>query len=375
MRQIFFDESGNTGQNLIDEADPIFTLASCSFHSDEEKEILEHFKQLPLFNSKELKFSSLRKSAAGQKAVIAFLNSACVNFRTAAAVLFHKPFMVVTKYCDVVLEPSFREAGVDFYKRGANIATANLLTTTMPVFLNPTTWFNFLSLFVRVVRERTPSLFYEWRDLAELIYSHLEYSQPEMADFLVPVLVMRDCNELFNMLGDEEFDPIVPAYYVVIDHWGKSISGRYKIIADESRVLAKERNRILTFSDQKLKSISVGYDRRKMDYPLKVSEIVFVDSTAYRQVQFADILSGAITSAAKAKTKGELQSGTFAHDIMNLCFSKKLIIDGVWPNHEIAPEDLGTHIESSPGDIDAATYAARILKGHPITKKKTDKPE
>lgn len=372
MRQIFFDECGNTGQNLIDEADPIFVLASCSFTNDEEQELLSHFQRLPQFNSSELKFTSLRKSPQGQKAVLDFLGSAKVTSKAAAVVVFHKPFMVVTKYCDLVLEPSMREAGVDFYKSGANIATANLLTTTMPVFLNPVMWSNFLALFVRVIRERTPKVFYEWRKSAELIYSYLEYKEPYMAHFLAPVFLMNSCDELFKTVNPDELDPIVPAYYIVVNHWGTHIGSYFELISDESKVLAKERDRMLAFSNPNLKSVSVGYDRRKMNYPLKVSDIIFVDSTTHRQVQIADILSGAIANAAKARTKGELQSGTFARDVFELCFAKELIIDAVWPNHEVTPEELGTDKDSRPDDVDAATYAAMIMKGHPLTKKVPD---
>ncbi len=367
MRKVFFDESGNTGQNLIDQADPIFVLGSCSFHVDEEEEVLSHFQQ---FKGPELKFSRLRKSAAGQKAVLAFLASAEVTSTTAAAFVIHKPFMVVTKYCDLVLEPSFRHAGIDFYKRGMNIATANILTT-MPTLLNPTTWSNFLSLFVRVVRERTPSLFNEWQLLAKLIYSHLEHSEPTWADFIAPVFLMSDSSELLEGLGDHELDPLVPAYYVIVDHWGKSVGDVYEVIADESKVLAKERGRLLTFSDPNLKTVSAGYDRRKMDLPLKVSEIVGVNSTAYRQVQFADVLCGAIASAAKAQTKGPLKPSTFAHDVWDLCHSKRLIIGGLWPDHEVDPKDLETDIVPGPNEVNLPTYTAMILKGHPSTKKST----
>ncbi|MGA2030099.1 MAG: hypothetical protein ABSG87_08510 [Verrucomicrobiota bacterium] len=184
---------------------------------------------------------------------------------------------------------------------------------------------------------------------------------------------MRDHNELFETINPDELDPLVPAYYVVVNHWGKSIGCFYEVVADESKVLAKERARLLKFSNPDLKPISVGYDRRKMDYPLKVSDILAVNSKAHHQVQFADILSGAITNAAKARTKGLLRPKTFAHDVMELCFSKKLIVDGVWPSDEIDPKDLGTEIESGADDIDAATYAAMILKNHPLTKK-PDKP-
>ena len=155
--------------------------------------------------------------------MLAFLASAQVTSKTAAAFVIHKPFMVVTKYCDLVLEPSFRKAGLDFYKRGTNIATANILTTTMPVFLNPTTWSNFLSLFVRVVRERTPSLFNEWRRLAELIFAQLEHTERESADFFAPVFLMSDSSELFAGLGDDELDAGVDLaleIVALVDHVG-----------------------------------------------------------------------------------------------------------------------------------------------------------
>jgi hypothetical protein len=250
-----------------------------------------------------------------------------------------------------------------------NIATANLLTTTMPVFLNPTTWSNFLSLFVRVLRERTPSLFTEWQRLAKLIFAHLEQTEREAAKFFAPVFLMSDSSELFETLGDDELDPLVPAYYVIVDHWGKSVGDVYEVVADESKVLARERERLLALSDPNLKPVSAGYDRRKMDFPLKVSDIVAVDSMAHRQVQLADILSGAIASATKALTRGALQPGTFAHDILELCRSKEIIIGTLWPSRDVGPAALDTDITPSPNDVGLARYAAMIFGGDPSTRK------
>jgi hypothetical protein len=277
--------------------------------------------------------------------------------------------MVVTKYCGLVLEPSFRKAGLDFYKRGANIAIANILTTTIPIFLNTTTWFNFFSLFVRVIRERKPPLFNEWRSLAELIFSHLGNKNRKLADLFAPILIMRDCNELFETLGEDELDPLVPAYHCIVDYWGRSIGSLFEVIADESKVLAKERGRLLALSNQNLKPFDAGYDRRRIEFPLKVADIMTVDSTTQPQIQLADVIGGAITCAAKARTKGVLQTGTFAHNVLDLCFSKGIIIGAVWPNADVDPRDLETDIEPDPKDVDLATYTASILKSHPSTKK------
>lgn len=366
MTQIFFDESGNTGQNLIDEVDPIFVLASCSFIGAEEQELISHFRD---FKGPELKFSRLRKTATGQKAMLNFIGSPAMTPKTVAAFVIHKPFMVVTKYCDLVLEPSFRESGVDFYERGMNIALANMLTAVMPVILNPATWSNFLSLFVRVIRERTPKVFSEWRNSAELIYSYLEHKNADASHYFAPVFLIKNCEDFFRTVNADELDPVIPSYHTSVDHWGKSLGCYFEVIADASKVLAKERARLLAFSNTKLKPVNVGYDRRKIEFPLKVSDIVVVDSKTTLQVQFADVISGAIASALKARLKRPLQQGTFVRDSLELCFSKNLIIGGVWPTNEIDPEDLGTEVQVGPDDVDAASYAALILKGHPATKK------
>src|SRR6266705_93940 len=178
MKRVFFDESGNTGQNLLDATDPVFVLSSCRFEPEQEAALLNHFagRQGP-----ELKFSRLRRNEAGQRAVVAFLQAAEVNHVSVASYIINKRFMIVTKYCDIVVEPTFREAGVDFYEKGLNIATANLLAMVMPTYLNPMTWDRFLAAFVRMIRERSLPAFQDFRRLAELAYNHLENAQPEMA--------------------------------------------------------------------------------------------------------------------------------------------------------------------------------------------------
>jgi hypothetical protein len=365
MAKVFIDESGNSGQNLLDQADPVFVLASCSFGGDAESKVLSHFAQ---FQGPELKYSRLRKSAPGQQAVLSFLRSDEFTSETAAAVIFHKPFMVVTKYCDLVLEPHFRNAGRDFYARGLNIATANLLSTTMPVILNPSTWLSFLSLFVRSVRERTPSLFNEWRKLGEIIYSYLEHEHPSAAHLFASVLSISSADAFYLSLTSDELDPIIPSYPVIVNHWGKSLIEPFDVVADASRVLSKSRDRLLALSAHGLKPVSAGYDRRKIDYPLKVSDIVFVNSLSFRQVQIADIIGGALAAAAKALVKGPLRPGTYAYEILHLCNSKGIVVDMLWPSNEIDPKGLGTDVAPNAEDVSLADYTGKVLAGDPATK-------
>lgn len=365
MKQVFFDESGNTGQNLVDEADPVFVLASCSFDSNQQQETVSCFHR---FKGAEVKFSRLRKTSSGRKAVLAFLQSAAVTAKTAAAVVFHKPYMVVSKYCDVVLEPSMHAAGINFYERGANIATANLLYTTMPVFLNPKTWSDFLSLFVRLIRERSPQLFNEWRTSAELIMSYLGETHHDSAAFIAPVCLLCGSDELFESIGADELDPLIPAYHVLADHWGKVLSAGYEIVADESKVLARARSRLLLLSDPNLKPVTAGYDRRKMEFPLKVADIIPVNSAANVQVQLADVICGAIASSGKALTRGAPLEA-FDKDVFDLCNSKKIVINALWPSAKVDPSELGTDTQPRLDEVDLTDYTMKILKGDPATKR------
>jgi hypothetical protein len=363
MNRVYFDESGNTGEDLWNAEDPIFVLSSCRFSPESEKDLLDYFKH---YRGPELKFSRLRRNEAGRFAVLRFLEDPRINSSSVAAFIVHKPFMVVTKYCDLVLEPSAREAGLNFYERGLNIATANLLTTVMPVVLTPTTWNNFLRGFVRIIRERTHAAFNEFSRIAELIYAHLEHSNKELSYCIAPALLVRPA-EFFSLLGDHVLDPIIPSYYVLSDYWGRSLQQSFEICADQSKVLVKERQRLLALGDQNITAVEQGFDRRKMQFPLKVGTINAVDSTVERQVQLADIISGSLSGALKSDDRRK--DGTFENQILKICFSRKFYVNAIWPDKEVDPKRLETDEPPSEGQFDLPTYTMMVHQQHPITRK------
>jgi hypothetical protein len=154
MKKVFFDESGNTGENLFDPGAPVFVLASCCFSHHEENTLFNGFKS---FSGPEIKFKNLRKTDRGRQAIIALFGAAEVSATSVTAAILHKPYMAVTKYCDIVIEPSMKQFAVNMYRDGCNMATANLLYNVMPTFLNEKTWQSFLAAFVHFIRDRSPS--------------------------------------------------------------------------------------------------------------------------------------------------------------------------------------------------------------------------
>jgi hypothetical protein len=362
MKRVFFDESGNTGQNLLDPRDPVFVLASCRFEPEQESGLLNHFanRQGP-----ELKFSRLRKTEAGQRAVLALLGSSDVTTSSVAAYVINKPFMVVTKYCDIVLEPSFRRVGLNFYERGMNIALANLLWMAMPVYLAAATWDSFLAGFVRLIRERTPQAFDDFQRAAALIYSYLEFKERDLSHYIAATVELS--REVLPMIGEDELDPLVPGYYVLAGHWGKLLGEAFEMVVDRSKVLAKEQPRLMKLASGDLARFEAGHDRRTMEFPLKVDRITAVDSRTEKQVQLADILCGAVARAANSSATP--QDGTFENRVFKICFDKGLIIGACWPDKEIDPAKIGTDQTPLPGQIGLAEYTSMIARDDPRTKR------
>jgi hypothetical protein len=74
-RNIYVDESGNTGENLIDPVQPVFVLGSVNLDSSLSATLLDNvLRQLPKGHG-EPKYSSLAKTKAGRKALMECLSS------------------------------------------------------------------------------------------------------------------------------------------------------------------------------------------------------------------------------------------------------------------------------------------------------------
>jgi len=78
IADIYFDESGNTGANLLDLSQPIFALGSCDFTERECEKLL-----VPLLSrgASEIKFVNLKRRASGQNKIIDLLQNKLVTPR------------------------------------------------------------------------------------------------------------------------------------------------------------------------------------------------------------------------------------------------------------------------------------------------------
>lgn len=84
---IAFDESGNTGQDLTNPDQPIFSLASVCLSDSDAENIL---KTLKTQQKQEVKFTSLLQSQSGQQRIISLFQSEHINPNNVKLSVIHK---------------------------------------------------------------------------------------------------------------------------------------------------------------------------------------------------------------------------------------------------------------------------------------------
>ncbi len=142
---VSMDESGNTGQNLLDPDQPVFALASISLTDEEARQIVGQ-------SAEELHFAKMRKSRVGRQRVLDVLGA--LDPERAKVVPIHKRFMVTAKIVDQLVEPQARAVGHDGIADGSMLALANLWHLTSGTFCGEDKFERLLRAFVDCVRLR-----------------------------------------------------------------------------------------------------------------------------------------------------------------------------------------------------------------------------
>lgn len=349
--KIAFDEAGNSGQNLMDPEQPVFVLASVHLSDRDAKSGLATLK---LKSDHEAHFKNIKRSNSGQKRIVEFLNSDFINEEMVKLSIYHKPYMVMTKFVDLLIEEMFHSLGFDLYKNGANIAMANMLYTCIAGFCGEKNLREFLSAFVGLVRlKNETSVKTLYKTIAKLkSVCNCDAFLEEIDHLLLTEKIVRTEMAYWNT---STLDPAIPAFILDCSKWGKTLSTEFEVLHDKSKPIKNWSQIIQCLMAQDEPEVVVGYDRRTMVLPLKAVELKLCNSHEYKQVQVADILASAYAYVAKCHLKNIK---------CDFCKALKdtLLINMpaffLWPSAEVDPEKLNTIGE---GGIPAAEYIAAMI--------------
>lgn len=355
ISEIAFDESGNTGADLLNPHQPVFALASVSLSTAQADELL-HRIRTP--QTREVKFSRLRRNVAGRRRILEFLKSAELTSVNAKTTYFHKRYMVVTKVVDLLVETVAYEDGIDFYKDGANIATSHYHYYCMPAFCGEGRAKMFLRRFVEMVRTQSSDTIRKFYRTALLLYE--QCSDREYAVSLAPILMsQRSIDLILGNNNKNSLDPAIPAFVQHCSFWGEHFGGQFDLVHDDSKPIFQERAMLDDLMSRGEEEQIIGYDRRKFVFPLRARGIKFGKSSEDPRLQVADLLAsaGAFWMGGFASPPEQKEFWEQLRDADVARFGQ----DMVWPTPEVTPEELGTVYY---GGINAPDAMAEFLAKH-----------
>jgi hypothetical protein len=124
IQEIYCDESGFTGNDLLDKKDTVFAYATVAINHEEATEYVNNIIQKYKLQGGELKGRNLLKSAKGQKVIAEILRN--FNGRIKVAV-YHKKFNLACKLYEYIFEPVLAQKSSLFYQIKFHRFISNLL--------------------------------------------------------------------------------------------------------------------------------------------------------------------------------------------------------------------------------------------------------
>lgn len=319
---IYVDESNSTGENLLDPAQPVFTIGAICLDDDQATTLVNDVvHQLPKGHG-EPKYSILARTRRGQESLLeclASLRSARPRFYVA-----HKRFMIAAKMVDLLIEPMAYDNGYNMYEDGAAVGLANLLHSVGPVLGDKLAYERMLAAFVKALRwsrratvdelftaidEYCDTASAEWRDTLSLFQA--SRGQAEW-------LIERGADGRFR----DGLDPAIPCLVVLTYDMGQRL-GPFRLVHDRSKSVARHALTLLNL-DQIPNPARPGETLSS----LPAVTIEFADSQAIPQLQLADWIAGAGRQWATYLVEHSVDP--FAARLGP--FVNNWLVGGVWPD-------------------------------------------
>jgi len=353
-KKIFIDECGYTGEDLFNMEQPVFTLSSIYLSEDVCEELKQrHFSKV---KARELKHSQLVRNPSQQDMIINFLREISKNSEIVKFAIAHKRYVLVTKIVDLIIEPMAYDDGMNFYEKGLNIAFSNMLYYLSKSIASEKFFQNMIFAFQTMIRKRT---FKAYNAFFRLFF---EYEFPEIIDDFFVFLKashLRYGTEILTSIPKDSLEIAFAEAFTLVAEWSKTISGNIIIVHDKSSGMAKKKELWDRVLHPDIPPKVVGYDSRKMYFPIRVEKTDFRNSKDLAGLQLVDILAGAMTRCMKWKSEGQQDGDDYAKELFSFlpeCFGGHMI----WPSPCVTPEDLGTTGDNAADPIE---HFIQIIKG------------
>ena len=324
---LYFDESGNSGENLLDVEQPIFVLVSHNISEEESLHLLEKLDS----NSKEIHFKKIRKYPKHHKPLVTFLNDDLIDYSRVKIAFYHKKFALCAHLVDQLAETYYYHKGINLYGKGLNILYANTLYMYCGFFDLQEEFNQLILSFQKMFREKTEKSISNFYLIAEKIKKKIT-KKGDRLDFIISICDSKKyINEILASEMNYRMELTMPSITLLSDIWHKESKQKIEIIHDESKSLEEWEGTIMELSNPNITPKKIGLDKRTMNFPLAITSINRVDSRKYPQIQVADLIGSSFAYYAKNILLEKNEDDQLA----KLILSTKL---SLLPVHQLSPD-------------------------------------
>lgn len=310
------DESGYTGFDLLN-ADQRFQGASAIAISDDDaaRLIKEHF---PKSQAPELKYRALSRRASNHPRLLGLLRDLLTQFKCVTYVC-DKRYLLTLMFIDYAVEPFYYERGIDLYEDGRNYGMASLLHFTGPAYLQQAGYDAMLAAFQRAMKEKSAEAlenlvqvvrWTNWQELEEILGPLGAFAAPECLQAIAAPGVNTDAALI--------------VLQSLISRMEEMSEGPYRVEHDQSKNLATYHNLIQRLIGHQANIEFHVSEIASLRFPLKLTEVLQVDSKTSPAVQLADIMIGATIEAGNRLT-GERSDGLDPEMVLSLYRDDQII--------------------------------------------------
>lgn len=344
MGNVYFDEAGNTGPDLLHKDQPVFVLAANCFEDDEANELI---KILAIQNGSEAKFKKLKSSERGKRKTLDFLREVINEEGKAKVTIYHKKYMAMGLLLDFLVEPLYAAQGRNFAANKRNIWTNNTFFYMLDRCYGEGTLDNLLTKFIDLVKETNQTTIKDFYSTVRNIEAFPLDAQRKL-DFSWILGSEPDVEEHLEFLDKNNLDPVQSGIFTHAQYWESEFNGPFNIIHDESNSLEQSLDFFNKFTLPDSVPFKAGTDDRIISLPLKVKKVSIKNSKLVPQIQVSDIIAGATAYYFKQMILGAQgrEKEKLFYQLQEVGI-ESLLVHYVWPELKFTPEHYGiTQLES-----------------------------
>jgi hypothetical protein len=320
---VFVDESGYTGGDLLNKAQPFQTLSAICITEEKASEIIN--KYFPGYKGKELKYNQLKRRKTYWRPLLG-LQEELLNQYNGISCVIDKKYMQLLLFLDDCWESYLYSIGkTDYYKDGIYLAVASMLYYCAPAFWGQHE-FDELLYYYQVTSMKGLDL-----DINVNINNLVEHARSIVSK-------KQECSEILMPLADRN-NEVIDSLFMTKQKNDISLSMLYGLIGRveydmSSPYIIKHDNTENMRNYRKLLDVLIGIKgdfeiyhsvHYAVKYPLKINKVEECDSAHSKGVQLADILAGSINEAANSLC-GLKASNSYNQQIIKLYGERNLLL-------------------------------------------------